>query len=56
MADADVTGGEVIIGMAQAGGHHADQDLVRAGRVELRVDHLPPPGHLGKYGGSGLHG
>jgi hypothetical protein len=56
MAHGYVTRSEVIVGVAQAGSHHADQDLVVAGRIELDVDDLPPPGNLGEYGGSGLHG
>jgi hypothetical protein len=46
----------VIIGVAQARGHHPDQDLVLTGWVELDVDDLPRSGDLREYGGSGLHG
>jgi hypothetical protein len=56
MSDGDIARGKVIVGVSQARGHHANQDLVLTGRVELDVDDLPRPGDLGEYGGSGLHG
>ena len=39
--DADVAGGEVVVGVAQAAGHHAHPDLVVAGVVEVDLADLP---------------
>jgi hypothetical protein len=51
-----VTGAEVLVGVAQAGGHEADEDLVLARRVELQLDDLPVGLRCPEDGCPGLHG
>ena len=38
---ADVVGPQVLVGMAQTGGHPLDQDLEVPGRVEIDLESLP---------------
>jgi hypothetical protein len=39
--DPRVAGGDVVVGVAQPGGHDLDANLVRLGVVELKVGDLP---------------
>ena len=48
VADGDVTGREVIVGVAQAGGTHPHQHLVLTRFVEFDVADFPFPGNLPK--------
>jgi hypothetical protein len=40
-AQAKVTGGHVVVGVAQARGHHADQQLSLSGTIQINFDHVP---------------
>ena len=46
MADGDVAGGEVVVGMAQAGRHHAYAHLVVARFIKLDRAHFPRSRHF----------
>jgi len=48
VADGDVTGREVIVRVAQAGGAHPHQHLVLTRFVEFDVADFPFPGNLPK--------
>src|SRR6185437_15489005 len=56
--DRRVAGGDVVVGVAQSGGHDLDPDLVRLRVVQLEVGDLPAdvrsPGD-GGAGGDGAH-
>ena len=54
--DGDVTGDDVLVRMAQAGGAHAHEDLLGLRVVELDFLDLPRLVHSPQHGGCRLHG
>ena len=56
VAGRHVTGGQVVVGVAQPGGHDLDEHLVLLRLVELDVGDLPLPGLGEQQGGTRLHG
>ena len=55
VADRDVAGAQVVIGVAQARRHEPDQHLALLGRVELQLDDLPVLAHVPEHRCPGLH-
>ena len=51
-----VSGGHVVVGVAQAGGGKLDLDLAGAGVLQLEVDDLVLAGGLPDNCAAGLHG
>jgi hypothetical protein len=50
-----VTGGQVVVRMAQAGRHHPDKKLILSGSIEIHLDHLPPVRSFSHDGSFGFH-
>jgi hypothetical protein len=53
--DLPVPFGDVLVGVAEARGHHANQDLMILRTVEVGFYDLPLPGLLHEQGRFGLH-
>src|SRR5215468_4624922 len=51
--DGGVAGGDVVVGVAQPGGHDLDPDLVRLRLVDLQVGDLPADVRAPGDGGAG---
>ena len=55
-ADRDVAGGDVVVGVAQPGGHQLDLDLARPRVVDLEVHDLPRAGSRAHDRAAGVDG
>ena len=55
VADRDVTGAQVVVGVAQPGRHEPDSTSPVLGRVEVQLDDLPVLAHVPEHRCPGLH-